>query len=829
MSTFVHRLLRFGVYEMNLDTQELKNAGTLVKLSPQPFRLLEMLASRAGQIVTREEIQKQIWGDETYVDFERGVHKCINQIRNVLNDNIERPLYIETLPRKGYRFLAPVTAKTIADAPAIRESGPVDPGIELSRRYFDKPSETASSAPTVVARASNFGPGALAVAPKPIRASAIGSSKSAGLTRGRGLKWAIVALALLIVAVGTVLYVRSKNRPATGALTARENTVVLADFANLTGDPLFDDTLKQALTIQLEQSPYLALVGDHRIGEILRSMNLTPDQRLTLNVALDVCMRANAKAVLLGSIKPTGEKYQISLTALNCRTGESLTSAQATASNKQKVLRTIDQIGNDFRTHLGESLPSIKQFGRPLEDATTSSLEALQAYSQGRRAQLSQSEDPTAHYKKAIEIDPDFAYAYAALASYYTNVGENGLAAEYFTKAFALREHTSQREQYYIESHYYDGAIGDLNKAIAVYLDWIKAYPGDYLPHNNLNYIYNAVGQYEKAISEARQAVSLNSSSVNSYIGLMNSLLFLNRPTEANEIYQAAKDQKLSLASFNPPLYYVYFLSGNETGMKRSLEDAMGSAGVEDLLLALQADTEAFHGHIGKARERSQQAVDSAVKAQATEEAALWRATEALREAEVGNIALARAKAAEALSLNNSVNIQSIVAMTLARCGEAGQANQLATRVKAQAPLATITQHYVLPSVYAAIEVSSGNPMRAVRWLEETTPYQDGDAVVSTANLGNLYPVFIRGVAYLHAGKAELAANDFQYILDRPGMVTNSIVTPLARLSLARAEAMAGDIEDARKSYQDFLTLWKDADPDIPIYQQAKAEYARLR
>ena len=838
MSSSVHRLLRFGMYEMNLDTQELSNAGTLVKLAPQPFKLLEMLASNAGQIVSREDIQKQIWGDDTFVDFERGVHKCINQIRSVLNDKSDRPLYIETVPRKGYRFLAPVTSKNIVAVPQVRQSGPLDP--ETIEQYTKPPfggqdreisgpqeSIAVSAAPGAGGSVAASGPSAVAAQPATGAEKPKVSPAPVALIRGP-IAWVIgLALALAVIG-GAILYFRPPGPPQSAG-NALENTVVLADFANLTGDDVFDGTLKQALAIQLEQSPYLTLVSERKTLNILRNMNLAEDQRLTLSVALDVCLRANAKAVLVGSIKPEGERYRLSLTALNCRTGESITSAQATAANKQRVLRTVEQIGNDFRKHLGESLPSIKEFDRPLEDATTGSLEALQAFSQGRKAQLSRSEDPTPYFKKAIEIDPAFAYCYASLAIYYSNLGETTLARKYFTDAFNLRSRVNQRERYYIEAHYYEGVTGELEEAIRIYTAWSQAYPGDFIPHNNLNPIYNAIGQYERAVSEAQRAIPLNEENVNAYLGLTNSYNYLYRMNEVRDVYQQAKDKHLRLIPFSAPLYTAAFLSGDQAGMDLSWNSAKGNAGYEDLLLALQADTEAYHGRIQNSRSLSNQAVMSARKSQDMETAAMWRATESLREAEVGNSDRAKTQVADALKMSDSITIRSIASMTLARLGEVGDARSMAAQLSSDAPRATITQFYLLPSLRAAIDIATNNPASAVKSLAVATPYQDGNSVISNANMGNLYPVFLRGIAYSNSGMPQAAAREFQYIIDHPGITTNSIVGPLAHLYLARALALAGESQEAKKRYEEFLALWNGADSDVPIYKLAKAEYAKVK
>jgi len=498
------KLLHFGSFALNLSTEELRKDGTLIKLAPQPFRLLALLASHASQIVSREEIQKQIWGDDTYVDFEHGMNQCINQIRSVLNDSADRPVYVETIPRRGYRFLAPVVSKTISPAPAVVESksGIIDlPPVVLASELAPGGRSEASlpAAPqTVAASPSSVAatPAAPALETAPIRK--VGR-------RMLLLRLALVAAVCIPVIVAGVYWSTRK----VSALNEKD-TVVLADFSNHTGDTVFDDALKTALSFQLEQSPFLNVLSDLSAASTLRLMNRPVDQRVTGEIAREVCLRTSSKAVVAGSIAAVGEHYLIGLKATNCQTGDTLASAKAEAENLNKVLPALQEAGNKLRTSLGESLASVRRFDQPLEEATTSSLDALQSFTQGRRIQV-QGGGPAAipHFERAIELDPSFAMAYLDLGIAYYDLNETKLASQNLQKAYELRSRPSQRERLSIEAHYYGLATGDLGKAIQTATEWSQSYPGDYVPHDDLGFFNIQLGQYEKAAAETRESLRL--------------------------------------------------------------------------------------------------------------------------------------------------------------------------------------------------------------------------------------------------------------------------------------------------------------------------------
>jgi tetratricopeptide (TPR) repeat protein len=779
-----------------------------------------LLASSSGQIVTREEIRQQVWGGETYVDFEHGMNQCIKQIRTVLGDNTDNPVYVETLPRKGYRFLAPVSAKTIAAQPTVVESqsglrsalpatagaapvAMVDPGKATALL----PSEVAT--PAIVASSA---PAAVAVELAPAVASVPAT------TRPRNWLRLTLVTVMVIALIAGIVYWHSQRA---SALTEKD-TIVLADFNNTTGDAAFNDTLKQALAIQLEQSPLLTVLSERKVIETMRLMNRPADQRITKEVAAEVCLRNNSKLLLEGSIAAIGDHYLITLKATNCQTGDSIASAVAEAENRNQVVKVLGEVGNQLRKKLGESRPSVEKFNTPLERATTSSLEALVAFTQAQKMLSQASAIP--YLKRALEMDPNFARAYASLGAVYHNLGDTKSEIENLNKAYELRDRVSQREQLQFEGYHYMLVTGQMEKAIETYSEWIQTYPEDPKPHATLGFIYTQLGRYKKAEIEMLEGIRLSGHSDYNLIGVY---VCLNRLDDAQALLEQARRRDDS-PFLRELTYSLAVLRGDNAAMQEQLAWAMGRPGEEDRLLSAQSDTEAYYGRIAKARQLSAGAVQSAKHAEVQEAAAEWRANEALREAETGNSVGARQRAAEALALNTEPDVEVKAALALARAGDAGRAQKLVDKLNHELPLDTMTQNYWLPTIRAAIELGKFNPSEVIDILKVTTPYELGSTTAGVAAFGSLYPVYIRGQAYLQAGQGQQAAVEFQKMLDHRGIIGNFALGALAHLQLGRAQAMIGDQQAARKSYQDFFALWKDADPDVPFLEQAKAEYAKL-
>ena len=630
-----------------------------------------------------------------------------------------------------------------------------------------------------------------------------------------------VAILLVAGAVGTWLYKRSHKPPKLG----EKDTIVLADFVNTTGDPVFDGTLKQALAIQLEQSPFLNVLADRRVSSTLKLMDLPTDERLTHDVARQVCLRTNSKALLEGSISSVGTHYMIGLKAVDCQTGDTIASAQTEASDRDSVLKQLGDVGDELREKLGESLISVKRFNKPLDQVTTSSLDALQAYSIGRSMQAVKGDaESIPYHERAIALDPNFARAYASLGMAQYNLQEASAAAANFRKAFELRDRVSERERFYIEAAYYSFATGELEKANQVYRQWAEEYPADVAPHSNLALNYEAMGDFEKAAEQSRAAMDIAPTSVTGYANLITAYLALDRIDEAKAIYDQTRQRNLDNEYLRQMRYAIAFLQNDEAEMRRQVESASAIPGAEAPLLGLQSDTDAYYGRLNKARDETNRAVAASKRDGANESAALWLANAALREALFGNTTEARQMAGEALALAPGRDVRIAAALTYVLVGDAAQAEKSANQLNTDSPLNTLIQSYWLPSLRAALALHRNDPRLAMTLLEVTIPYELG-----IENVSVMIPVYFRGMAYLKAGQGDEAASQFEKMLGHRGLAVNSPIAALAQLQLARAHLLSGDKPAARTSYQDFLSLWKDADADLALLKQAQAEYDKIK
>ncbi len=637
---------------------------------------------------------------------------------------------------------------------------------------------------------------------------------------------AIVGAAVVLAgtAVGGWLYYTRR----THALSETD-TIVLADFANATGDAVFDDTLKQGLAVQLAQSPFLNILSDQKMRDTLKLMGRSPGERLTPDVARDLCKRVGSKAYLSGSISSLGSQYVIGLSATNCANGDTLSREQVQAARKEGVLKALDQAATKLREKLGESLSTVQRFDTPIEQATTPSLEALQAYSLGRQTLVGKGNSAAAIplFQRAILLDPNFATAYRSLGTSYSNLRETSLAIENLGKAYALRERVSEREKLNIESGYYQLVMGDLEKARQTYELWAQTYPRDAIPPHNLAIIYKNLGQYDKALAEARETIRLDPSSALAYASLVSSYFYLNRPDEARAAAGEASAKKLDSPYLCLNLYLLAFLQNDAAGMAQQVAWSEGKPGMEDMLLAVEADTAAYSGRLGKARELSRRTVVSAQHARERGTAANYEADAALREALFGNFTEARERSATALGLSTGRDVEYGVALALAFAGDAGRAQAIADNLAKRFTEDTLVQFNYLPTIRAQLALSHHDSSKAIEALEAAA-YEAGTASIVLRFL-SFYPVYVRGEAYLAAYQGSEAAAEFQKILDHRGIVLNEPIGALAHLQLGRAYAMQGDTAKAKAAYQDFLALWKDADSDIPILIAAKTEYAKLQ
>jgi DNA-binding winged helix-turn-helix (wHTH) protein/tetratricopeptide (TPR) repeat protein len=783
-------VLRFDSYTVDLRTAELFRDGRKIRLQEQPFWILAILLERPGQVVTREELRERLWPADIFVDFDHSLSTAVKKLRQALHDEPDQPQLIETLPRRGYRFIGPAVENL--------------------------PDPEATNAP-------------LANSPLTTSESRRGTQSrgSTDVPRSSGIRWRVIApMALLAAALGLGALFRFHRAP----LLTEKDTIVVADFVNATGDAVFDNTLRQGLAVQLEQSPFLSLVSEERIRQTLRLMGHPDDSRLTPQIARELCQRTESTAELEGSVAQVGVQYILILRAVNCASGRTLATSEAQASDKNHVLNALEKISLEMRNRLGESLSTVEKFKTPLEEATTASLEALEAYSLGwKTAWRGDFTAAIPLYQRALQLDPNFAMAYAALAPCYRNLGEFKMAEETTRKAYELRERVSQRERFNIEADYYRGVTGDQEKARKAYELWALTYTNDSVPPTVLCVIYNEFGQYDKALAEIREAIRLNPASGLIHAKLAQDYLFVNHFDDAQTTLAQAQAKKLDSAALHFQAYAIAFLQNDASRMARELAWAAGRPGVEDVLLDLEADSNAYFGRVQVAEQFSRRAVASAERAEQKETAGSYEAEAAVREALYGKANEARQRATAGLALSPNRDVLGQIALALALAGDTDRAQAIVDDLGKRFREDTFVQFSYLPTVRAAIVLNRNGPAtasgtgsaKALEFLEIAAPYELGTAEA-------LQPIYVRGQAYLAAKRGGEAANEFQKILDHRGIVRNGVLGALAHLGLARAYVVQGDAGKGRDAYQDFLTLWKDADSGVPVLKQAKAEYARL-
>jgi eukaryotic-like serine/threonine-protein kinase len=628
-------------------------------------------------------------------------------------------------------------------------------------------------------------------------------------------------LAILAMAVSAYFYF---HRPP--KLTDKD-TIVLADFTNSTGDPIFDDTLKQGLISSLRQSPFLNVLSDSRVIKTLGLMTRPASTRLTPEIAQEVCQRTDSRASIDGSIANIGSEYIVGLKAVNCQNGDTLAQEQVTAASKEKVLDALDDAAREVRGELGESLANVKKFDVPLSQATTPSLDALKEESLG--VKTLHEKGPTAavpFFQRAVELDPGFASAYLYLGKAYGNAGQVERAKELVTKAYSLREHSSEREKFDIESIYYFVVSGDLESATHVYREWLAIYPRDDVALGNLPLVYERKGQYEQALELERPAQQQQPDNVLGYVFVASDLMALNRFSESRRVVEEAFDRKLDDEALHVLLYDLAFLTGDERGVAD--QAAWSEKNTESIrfFLFLESSREGYFGRLRKARELNQRAIESAERAGDNENASSGRMGGALWDAVFGNLAEARRTALAGISQAAlGRDAKESEALDFALVGDTVHAESVLDNLAGRFPQDTLMQSVVIPTVQAQMELSRNNPERSIELLQTAAPYE----LTSSSFHGCIYPAYIRGQAYLAAKQGAAAAGEFQKILDHRGLVGPCETGAMAHLGIARAHALQGDTLEARAAYKDFLTLWKDADPDIPVLQQAKAEYAHLQ
>jgi len=772
-------LYEFGKFRCDPREHLLLREGKPVSVSPKSFEILVALIQNNGRLLTKDELMQQVWPD-SFVE-EANLTVNISALRKVLGETPGGQRYIETVPKRGYRFVAPVTEHQNDGKP----SPPMQPsGVEQEEPL-------------------------LPVAP-------------ASTSRARFLRWWLAATGVLLIAV-LVSAVLVSRHPA--RLTDKD-TLVLADFANPTGDPVFDGALRQGLSSQLEQSPFLNLLSDERIAQTLSLMSQPKDSRLTHELAREVCQRTASAAVLDGTIAQVGTQYLLTLKAINCSNGESLGSAEAQAADKNHVLDALGKVASQIRNKLGESLASVQRYDAPAESVTTPSLAALKAYSLGYQAMIVKSDWPAAIplFQRAISLDPNFAMAYARIGTCYSNLYDTVHAAESVRRAYELRERASEREKLYIASHYELFVTGNLEAARKVYELSAQTYPRD-VPLNNLGLIYSELGDFDKALAAFEKVLRVSAGTGNRYANLVSGYLQVNRLDEAKAAAREAYAHSIDSPEIHLNLYWVDFLQHDAAGMERETAGMMGKPGYEDQMLNHESDTALYFGQLAKARVLTRRAIESAQRGDEKEAAALYQAQGAVREALVGNMEQAKQQAHAALVLSKARDVEALSAIALGMAGDSAQAMRLANNLAKRFPEDTIVQFNYLPAIHAAALLRVSDGPKATE-AQAAPPYELGGNLQTLTFV--LYPVYLRGEAYLAARQGTAAAAEFQKILDHPGVVRSEPIGALAHLGLGRASVLSGDQGKAKGAYQDFLTLWKDADPDIPILKEAKAEYSKL-
>jgi tetratricopeptide (TPR) repeat protein len=636
-------------------------------------------------------------------------------------------------------------------------------------------------------------------------------------TRRRVARRGLVAAGLVVGALvaALVLLVPSRRAPA---ITDRDS-LVLADFVNTTGEAVFDGTLRQALAVQLEQSPYLHILPDERVHKALTLMGRSTDERLTRPLALEVCEREGAKAMLAGGISRLGTNYVLDLEAVNCRTGDSLAREQKEAGRREQVLRTLGRAAGSLREKLGESLASIQKFDRPAEEATTASLEALRAYGAAQEQRLKGGDlSAVPLYKQAVELDPDFALAHARLGAIYGNFGAVALAREHARKAFELKDRVSERERLYIGYHYHDKVTGDIRQAIETLEVFRHTYPRDFTPLNNLSVAYSETGEAEKALETAQAALRVEPKNPLPYVNVCGAYQKLGRWDEAKAVCEQAAARKVDTMSTHFSLFQIAFVQGDEAAMRRELAWAAGKPD-GPVLQGAEASVAAHRGQFRRARDLWQRTLEFATRSGLEQIAARIMTNEAGLEVAAGNPILARQKVSDALAVDRSPEVLVLAATITAAAGDASRAQALADEAARQIPPThTLFQARDLPAARAAIELARKAPDKALEALKPAAPYQRGHFGIA----------HLRGRAYLDLGRPAEAASEFQRVLDNRGFGPADFLYPLAYLGLARSAAAAGDKARARSVYQDLLTLWKDADPDLPVFKEAQEEYRKL-
>src|SRR5580704_5119401 len=777
-------LYYFGQFVLDSRRRTLTRADSPVALTPKAFDVLFFLAQHPNRLVTKEELLQAVWGD-TFVE-EGNLTQYISHLRKALGDNSEDTRLIVTIARKGYQFTAQVT---VAEAADTAKQATLQAAATETSRTEARPAEYPSK-----------------------------EKVTKSLARRLRLRMWFAAAALLAVIAATFWFYLSYQHPVTLSAT---DTIVLAGVKNETSDPVFDDALDTALRHGMEQTPYLNILGIDKISGTLAQLNLPPTTKLTPEVARQICGKTNSELVISQSISDAGNGYHLQMRALDCGSGATLAKEQADIGKRNDVVHELGATAARLRARLGEPTDSLARFNQPLEKALSASPEALQAGTQGSKLYLA-GDAPGALklYQRAVELDPNLAVTYGRMGAAYLFLGDIELSAASYRRAYQLRDRMTEKDRLNTEITYYGRVTGDWEKEYSSVLRFLEIFPRDVFGHANLRAAYVYLGQPDRAADEAAETARLQPSLY--YFGsAIQSIRFASRFNEAKSWLAKADALKLDNLLIRRERLIVAFATGDRDNVEKILKDEERGSYREDFLHE-HSLIEVQQGRFHSAERLRLQALGRTSKAS---NADWWVVLSALEDAEVGKDVQARhyesKAAASPLDRNNKIAL----ALALARSGQTAEAGRLADEISAERPEDTLVQHYFIPTIRAAIKLHQHDPAAAIDLLRGTAKYD----LAFTASFESVYPAYIRGLANLDLDDGQLAAAQFQKLIDHPGFTVRHVTGPLAWLQLGRAQKMMGDEAATRNSYETFLDLWKNADPDIPIYQQAKAEYSKLR
>jgi len=777
--------LTFGRYRLRTREGVLERDGKPVAISEKTLEILCVLLESPGELVERETLKQKVWPG-TFVE-DTNIAFQISTLRRLLEESANTPQFIATVPKRGYRFIAEVVEEPEAagppgDAPVKKmqaETGPY--GVHVPAASFSR---------TI---------------------------------------W--IGAAILVALGSAVLALHgSRSRPVT-ALTEK-GAIVLADFVNKTGEPVFEGTLRQGLLVELEQSPFLSLLSEQRVQRTMRLMRQPPGASLTREAAMEVCERTNSTLVVEGSIERLGGLYVLGLRALSCEGGRLVDAEQAKAPSRERVLDALSAIASRFRTRVGETAATLGRHNASLAEATTTSLEALQAYTTGWKMHMTRgAAEAIPLLRHAVELDGEFALAYAALGRMYADIDESDLSAESLQKAWDLRKHTSDRERFFIAVNYLSLVTGDLDEARQVAEAWARTYPREATPHTLLSGILNkAVARYEEAASQASRAIQMDPDFGMSYYNLAVNHLYLQHLDRAAHVLADAAKRGLNIEEFRMLEYDLAFLRHDTAEVQRIVSQTRQRLGLVSWLANREAFRVAYTGQLRLARSISEQAIAEAERTGERERAGVWEAGMALREAMTGNISFAKKSALAALQLSSDREVEYGAGLALAVAGDSGQAQTIAKALETKFPEDTTVRFTYLPVLRAQIELNHRRPDRAVEVLKQAAPTEMGLSRSPINTLfGALYPVYFRGLAFCALGHDAAAAAEFGKIIEHSGLVITDPVGPLAHVQLGRAYRLMGDRLKAKAAYQEFFQLWKDADAEIPLLRTARSEYERMK